>query len=65
MGACVSAHRTGRILVLLARYPALSDAVRDILRGQPCPNNESFYRLRSAGVMAREGWSSGRVERRR
>jgi hypothetical protein len=43
-----------RILVLLARDPALSDAVRDILRGQPCPNNESFYRLRSAGVMAGE-----------
>ena len=41
-----------RILVLLARDPLLSDAVRDILRGQPCPNNESFYRLRSAGVMA-------------
>ena len=41
-----------RILVLLARDTALSDAVRDILRGQPCPNNESFYRLRSAGVMA-------------
>lgn len=41
-----------RILVLLARDPVLSDAVRDILRGQPCPDNESFYRLRSAGVMA-------------
>jgi hypothetical protein len=36
----------------LARDPALSEAVRDILRGQPCPNSDSFYRLRSAGVMA-------------
>lgn len=41
-----------RILVLLARDPALCDVVRRILRGEPCPNVEDFYRLRSAGVMA-------------
>jgi hypothetical protein len=41
-----------RILVLLARDPALCDVVRGVLRGQPCPNVEDFYRLRSAGVMA-------------
>jgi class 3 adenylate cyclase len=40
-----------RILVLLARNPELCDVVRMILRGQPCPTQESFYRLRSAGVM--------------
>jgi serine/threonine protein kinase len=41
-----------RILVLLARDPALCDIVRGVLRGEPCPTVEDFYRLRSAGVMA-------------
>jgi serine/threonine protein kinase len=41
-----------RILVLLARDPALSEVVRGVLRGEPCPTVEDFYRLRSAGVMA-------------
>ena len=40
-----------RMLVLLAKDPALTDIVRGILRGQPCPTAESFYRLRSAGIM--------------
>jgi hypothetical protein len=43
-----------RILVLLARDPALADVVRAVLRGGPCPAVEDFYRLRSAGVMAGE-----------
>jgi hypothetical protein len=43
-----------RILVLLARDAELGTVVRGILRGQPCPTLESFYRLRSAGVMAGE-----------
>lgn len=41
-----------RILVLLARDPALCAVVRGVLRGEPCPTVEDFYRLRSAGVMA-------------
>ena len=41
-----------RILVLLARDPALTEVVREVLRGRPRPTTESFYRLRSAGVMA-------------
>ena len=41
-----------RILVLLAQDPELTDIVRGILRGEPCPTLESFYRLRSAGVMS-------------
>jgi hypothetical protein len=41
-----------RILVLLARDPQLCDVVRGVLQGKPCPTPESFYRLRSAGVMA-------------
>ncbi|HYJ45466.1 MAG TPA: AAA-like domain-containing protein [Pyrinomonadaceae bacterium] len=43
-----------RILVLLARDPALCEVVRGVLRGEPCPTVEDFYRLRSAGVMAGE-----------
>ncbi|HEX8845580.1 MAG TPA: AAA-like domain-containing protein [Pyrinomonadaceae bacterium] len=41
-----------RILVLLAQDQELCDVVREVLRGRPCPTPESFYRLRSAGVMA-------------
>jgi hypothetical protein len=41
-----------RILVLLAQDSALCEVVRGVLQGKPCPNAESFYRLRSAGVMA-------------
>ena len=41
-----------RILVLLARDPDLCDIVRGILQGQPAPTMESFYRLRSAGLMS-------------
>lgn len=40
-----------RILVLLAKDPALTEVVRDVLRDKPCPTQESFYRLRSAGVI--------------
>jgi hypothetical protein len=40
-----------RMLVSLAKDPVLIDIVKGILRGQPCPNQESFYRLRSAGVV--------------
>jgi hypothetical protein len=41
-----------RLLTSLMQAPALCEAVREILRGQPCPTAESFYRLRSAGVIA-------------
>ncbi|MEW6210231.1 MAG: AAA-like domain-containing protein, partial [Acidobacteriota bacterium] len=44
-----------RILVLLAQDRALCDIVRGVIQGQPCPTTESFYRLRSAGVIAGEG----------
>lgn len=43
-----------RMLVLLARDPELTDVVRGVLRAQPCPTAESFYRLRAAGVMSGE-----------
>ncbi|MGH9837900.1 MAG: AAA-like domain-containing protein [Blastocatellia bacterium] len=41
-----------RILVLLVQNEELCDVVRGVLGGQPCSNAESFYRLRSAGVMS-------------
>ena len=41
-----------RILVLLAKDHTLTDVMRGVLEGRPCPSPESFYRLRSAGVIA-------------
>lgn len=41
-----------RILVLLAKDAGLTDALRAVLKGRPCPTPESFYRLRSAGVIS-------------
>ena len=38
--------------MLLAKDPVLADIARAVLKGYPCPTNEAFYRLRSAGVMA-------------
>jgi hypothetical protein len=50
-----------RILVLLAKDPALSEVVRGILRGQPCPTPESFYRLRSAGIITGNSHTDVRI----
>jgi hypothetical protein len=41
-----------RILVLLTRDPVLCAAIQEVLQGRPCPTQESFYRLRSAGVIS-------------
>ena len=43
-----------RLLTALGQDPALAAIVRSILHGEPCPTPESFYRLRSAGVLAGE-----------
>jgi DNA-binding SARP family transcriptional activator len=40
-----------RVLVSLARDSELCEAVRAVLEGRPCPTLESFFRLRSAGVV--------------
>ncbi len=40
------------MLAVLAQDAAFCEVVRGVLRGQPCPNDESFYRLRSAGIIA-------------
>jgi hypothetical protein len=41
-----------RILITLSQDAGLTDAVRGLLQGRPCPTPESFYRLRSAGLIA-------------
>lgn len=43
-----------RILVLLSRRPDLLEVVRRMLQGAPCPDPESFYSLRGAGIVAGE-----------
>lgn len=40
-----------RIFVSLTRDVELSDVVRGMLQGKPCPTLESFYRLWSAGLV--------------
>ncbi|HXU39527.1 MAG TPA: AAA-like domain-containing protein [Blastocatellia bacterium] len=50
-----------RILVLLAQDPALCDVVRGVLQGNHCPTTESFYRLRSAGLMTGDSARDGKL----
>ncbi len=40
-----------RLLISLSQDAALCDVMRGVIEGQPCPTAESFYRLRSAGVV--------------
>jgi DNA-binding winged helix-turn-helix (wHTH) protein len=40
-----------RIMVTLSKDGALMDVMRGVLEGRPCPTPESFYRLRSAGLI--------------
>lgn len=40
-----------RLLISLSQDTALCEVVRGVLQGQPCPRAESFYRLRTAGVI--------------
>jgi serine/threonine protein kinase len=41
-----------RMLVSLTQDPALCEVVQNVLQGRPAANTDSFYRLRSAGLMA-------------
>ncbi len=41
-----------RLLVLLVKDPQLTEVMCDLLKGAPCPNADSFYRLRSAGIVS-------------
>ena len=49
-----------RILVMLAKNPQLLEVVRAMLRGRPCPTRESFYRLRTAGIMTGDSMRDAR-----
>jgi len=40
-----------RLAASLAQDQELSEVARGVLQSKPCPNQESFYRLRSAGVI--------------
>jgi serine/threonine protein kinase len=51
-----------RMLFSLKQDPTLCDAVRGILEGRPSLNSDTFYRLRSAGVLA--GESTGTAQPR-
>jgi serine/threonine protein kinase len=50
-----------RILVMLVKNPQLIEVVRGMLRGQPCPTQESFYRLRTAGIMTGDSMQDTRL----
>jgi hypothetical protein len=41
-----------RMLASLTQDQSLCEVMRGVLRGEPCPTAESFYRLRSAGVIS-------------
>jgi serine/threonine protein kinase len=43
-----------RIALLLNQNSVLREAVRAVLAGNPCPSPDSFYKLRSAGVLSGE-----------
>jgi hypothetical protein len=49
-----------RLLLSLMQDAELGEVVRNVLRGQPCPDPESFYRLRSAGLMTGDSASDVR-----
>jgi hypothetical protein len=41
-----------RLALSVVQDAGLADALRAVLQGRPCPTAESFYRLRSAGVVS-------------
>jgi DNA-binding SARP family transcriptional activator len=49
-----------RMRAPLARDPELCDVLRGVLAGRPCPTPRSFYRLRSAGLIAGSAPESAR-----
>ena len=49
-----------RMMASLAQEPTLSEAVRSVIQGRPCPT-EVFYRLRSAGLVAGDSAADARL----
>lgn len=50
-----------RMLILLARDLGMTEALRQVLEGGRCPTMESFYRLRSAGVISGDTQNAPRM----
>ncbi len=50
-----------RIAASLEQDAELSAVVRGVLQGKPCPSPESFYRLRSAGLIAGDAAREARL----
>ncbi len=50
-----------RMLVLLAKDPELSDAVKSVLQAAPRMSRDTFFRLRSAGVMSGDSAEEARM----
>jgi hypothetical protein len=59
-GEGIFAGHLRRLLGRLERDPDLCEGLREVLRGHPCPTPESFYRLRSAGVLVGDTARDGR-----
>lgn len=49
-----------RFLMLLVKDKALCDVMREILRGHTCPSIDSFYRLRSAGLLIGDSYQEAK-----
>jgi hypothetical protein len=49
-----------RLLVLLAQNADLRRATHEVLQGRPCPDVQSFHRLRSAGVLTGDSLPTAR-----
>ncbi len=51
---CIFGEHLRRVATLLIRQPDHMAIVRGLIAGRPCASRESFYRLRSAGIVAGE-----------
>lgn len=49
-----------RLLASLSKDPDLREVMRGVLRGHPCPDVESFYRLWSAGALVGDSAANAR-----
>lgn len=50
-----------RIVILLARNLENCAALRDVLQGKPCPTDETFFHLRSAGVIVGDSRNNAKL----
>lgn len=49
------------LLVAVFEHEEMADAVREVLRGKPCPDQGVSYRLRSDGILAGESLRDARL----